>query len=595
MNDKNDKVNTGGWLIWLTCLWLICAIWLVWQKWAAIKGLALPDTDDNLRLQQVRDWLAGQAWFDLRQHRLSLPEGADIHWSRLVDLPLAGLILLFKPFASTAFAERAAVAIAPLLPLGVTMAAAAAIIRRLVDHRAWVLAPLLLMSAPLAMAMLSPLRIDHHGWQLALLSLMVLGAAHPRPAAGGVLAGVALGLSLTIGIELLPYLGITAVIIALFWVFDRAEATRIAAFGASAAGTTALALLLFVPPSVRMIGYCDALSIAHVEALAIGGAGLFLLALLPIGNAWLRLAALAMLGAVVIAFTWRWHPQCLGDPSALIDADARQLWLANVREARPIYRQSVSVQIGALMLPVLGAIGLGIALWRSRHDRSLLARWTVVGALALFALGFCFFQTRAAPAAQVLALPGAAMLVWAVWLWAQPRPLLLRVGLLGAVIYLFSGHGAQMAAKALPNAKQSASVTKSRAANRTCATLHALQPLNTVPRGTMFTFLDLSPRLIVATRHSAIIGPYHRNGRDIADVMKAFGGTDAAAEAIVRRHKADYVLICPGVGEATIYARRAPDGFYARLIRDRAPNWLEPVPLPPTTPYRLWRVRPLQI
>lgn len=113
MNDKNDKVNTGGWLVWLTLMWLVCAIWLVWQKWAAIKGLALLDTDDNMRLQQVRDWMAGQAWFDLRQHRLSPPDGADIHWSRLVDLPLAGLILLFKPFASTAFAERAATAIAP--------------------------------------------------------------------------------------------------------------------------------------------------------------------------------------------------------------------------------------------------------------------------------------------------------------------------------------------------------------------------------------------------------------------------------------------------------------------------------------------------
>src|SRR3546814_9878226 len=35
---------------------------------------------------------------DLRQYRLNPPGGFDIHWSRLVDLPIAGLILLFKPF-----------------------------------------------------------------------------------------------------------------------------------------------------------------------------------------------------------------------------------------------------------------------------------------------------------------------------------------------------------------------------------------------------------------------------------------------------------------------------------------------------------------
>src|SRR3546814_4613905 len=102
-----------------------------------MKGLGQPDTDDNPRVQQVRDWLAGQAWFDLRQHRMSPPEGADIHWSRLVDIPLAGMILLFKSFASVPFAERAAVAIAPLLPLGAAMAALAVIIRRLVDPKAW--------------------------------------------------------------------------------------------------------------------------------------------------------------------------------------------------------------------------------------------------------------------------------------------------------------------------------------------------------------------------------------------------------------------------------------------------------------------------
>src|SRR3546814_16420182 len=88
----------------------------------------------------------------------------------------------------------------------------------------------------------------------------------------------------------------------------------------------------------------------------------------------------------------------------------------------------------------------------------------------------------------------------------------------------------------------------------------------------MFTFLELSPRLLVTTHHSAITGPYHRNGKAIADVMKAFGGTADAARAIVGRYHADYVLICPGVGESTIYARRAPKGFYSELAAGRAPD-----------------------
>src|SRR3546814_705670 len=278
MNDKNDEARDRRWLLLLALFWLAAAIWLVSQKWAAIKGLALPDTDDNLRLQQVRDWLGGQGWFDLRQHRMLPPEGADIHWSRLVDLPLAGLILLFKPFLPMFRAEQVAVTIAPLLPLGVIVASLAFISRRLIAPNAWAIAPALLMFAWSTLGMVAPLRIDHHGWQLALMMVMVSGLVMRRRAAGGAVSGLALGLSLAIGIELLPYLGLTAAITSLFWVADRAEAPRMAAFGAASAGAAALSLMLFIPPDARWLGLCDALSLAHVQALDLGGAGVVLMA-----------------------------------------------------------------------------------------------------------------------------------------------------------------------------------------------------------------------------------------------------------------------------------------------------------------------------
>ena len=66
----------------------------------------LSDTDDNMRMMQVRALLHGQGWFDLRQYRLDPPFGANIHWSRLVDLPIAGLILLLRPLIGGANAEQ---------------------------------------------------------------------------------------------------------------------------------------------------------------------------------------------------------------------------------------------------------------------------------------------------------------------------------------------------------------------------------------------------------------------------------------------------------------------------------------------------------
>ena len=55
-----------------------------------------------------------------------------------------------------------------------------------------------------------------------------------------------------------------------------------------------------------------------------------------------------------------------------------------------------------------------------------------------------------------------------------------------------------------------------------CLTLPSLRPLDRLPAQTIFTFVDLGPRLITLTHHNAIAGPYHRNGDAILDVHHAF-------------------------------------------------------------------------
>jgi hypothetical protein len=104
------------WRLLVVLVWLGFCAWFIFNKWAEIRFFALGDTDDNMRMMQVRGLLHGQGWFDLRQHRMNPPFGANIHWSRLVDLPIAGLILGLRPLLGGPAAERWAGAIAPLLP-----------------------------------------------------------------------------------------------------------------------------------------------------------------------------------------------------------------------------------------------------------------------------------------------------------------------------------------------------------------------------------------------------------------------------------------------------------------------------------------------
>src|SRR4051812_48296407 len=64
------------------------------------------DNDSLLRLVEVRDMLAGQGWFDLHQYRMGLEGGFVMHWSRLVDAPIAAIILAVTALTgSTALAE----------------------------------------------------------------------------------------------------------------------------------------------------------------------------------------------------------------------------------------------------------------------------------------------------------------------------------------------------------------------------------------------------------------------------------------------------------------------------------------------------------
>ena len=118
----------------------------------------------------------------------------------------------------------------------------------------------------------------------------------------------------------------------------------------------------------------------------------------------------------------------------------------------------------------------------------------------------------------------------------------------------------------------------------------ALAPVARQRPGMVLSFVDLGPRIITVTPHRAITGPYHRNARQIIDVMLTWRGDAANAWRTVQHYRVDYVLICPNLSESTIYRSEARQGFYMQLMQGRVPAWLAPVPLPAGSPYRMWRV-----
>ena len=576
--------------------WVVIIAWLgfctyfVIDRWTNIRFFALGDTDDNLRMSQVRALLNGQDWYDLRQYKLNPPEGANVHWSRLVDLPIAGLVLALRPLIGGVDAERVAIAVAPMLPLLLLFFAMALIVRRLIDRRAYPFALVAFFFAYSCIGMFMPTRIDHHGWQLALLGLAMAGIADPKRARGGAVTGIASALSLSIGLEMLIYLAIAGAAMVLFWVWDPEERRRLSAYAATLGGGTALGFLVFASYANRL-PVCDALSPVWLSDALVGSALMLGLAMLSSPDWKRRLALAAGAGVAVAAFHALVWPDCLTRLEG-VSPEVYDLWLSHVREARPIYRHGWQTVVSVVSIPISGLIGWLILAWVKRKDADLLRRILAVAAPAIVAGLLLLWQTRAGPAAQVLTLAGSVALLWITVPLAQnSKHMLVRVFGTAACVVVGLGAAAPAASQLYPEERKKPAAKAVDKANNRCPTLWAMKPIAQQPKGMVFTFVDLGPRLITVTHHSAVTGPYHRNGEQIADVMKAFRGDEAQARRIIAKYRSDYLLVCPNMSTATIFRAETPNGFYGRLVRGQVPTWLTPVPLPKNSPFKMWRVQ----
>ena len=582
---------------WLTFVsWVGIAIYLVIVRWEAMRWLALGDTDDNIRYVQVRDWLDGQGWYDLRQHRFDPPIGGNIHWSRLVDLPIAGLMLLFRMVTNPFWADRLALGIAPLLPLLPLMLALAFITRRLVPATtrpsvAWMVAIFGPLAAGMAVGMYFPMRVDHHGWQLALTLVMLAGLVDRDWVRGGIVAAVSSALSIAIGMEMIVYIAAGGAAIALRWVFKEGAARRMRPYAAALGFAMPICFLAFASNDNRQ-SVCDAISPVWTVMLLLAAGGMLLLAGLPLRNWWQRLAAGVVVGGAVLLTFWLIWPQCLTGAYGTMPPELQAKWLVNIREAKPLYVQPRSFWLPLAALPAVGILGSLVACWRFRRDNDALWAWGTVGAMTLFAFLLLFWQIRTGPAAQLMAIPAAA------WLAAAAAEAVLFgnwrarglgiVGLICAVGVLTAyGWSAKLFHK--PPVKR---MTAINSANAKCRTQPGLAWLDQLPAATIFTMVDLGPRIIASTHHSALTGPYHRNAATILAIHHAFDGPPEAFRAIAARHRATYLMICPNFPEGTVYSARSPRGFYAQLMHDTVPAWLKPVPLkvPIALPYRIWRI-----
>ncbi len=569
----------------VAAVFLSAALIFVLRTWIGRAGEPFfADTDDAMRMVVVRDFLAGQGWYDLVQHRLNTPWGAEIHWSRLVDVPLALLALVATPVLGATNAAIFAGTAWPLLLLLALLWLSGRLALRLAGPEAVLPALILPVLSPAITAEFAPGRVDHHNLVVVLTLATIWAAveAVSRPRFAW-LAGLFAALSLTVATEALPVAVAAILVFGMGYAIDPARGPAMRSFGLAFGLSTAAGLALTRPPARWLEGACDMISPTYAGAALWVAVVFTAVSLLPAPRkSWQRLVLLALPGAAGAAAIAVLYPECLGGPYGALDPWLQQNWIAAITEAKPWHETLFDLPAYAIAVgvPILfGLLAVLVRLWRVPQARG---EWLVLLAFLLLTAAIMLVQTRGARLAIMPAIPAAAWVVVAArHHYLSRRNVAAAAGLIGSWL-VFSGVVLALAVTGATSLfpGRSEVVAAVLDSKDQCLVADAFADLAPLPPERIMTPVDLGSHLLLETPHAVVAAPYHRNQAGVLDAFRFFNEPIAVARSIVDARGIGLVVLCPSMPEMRGLAGRASDSFIELMQQDRLPPWLEEVTLP---------------
>lgn len=545
------------------------------------------DPDDQLRMVQLRDFLNGQSWFDTTQYRMNGDEGAPMHWSRLVELPLALIILLLSPVIGQAAAEMAAGTAVPLLGLGLTAYVIGRIAAHLASREAGLAAALITLISPAILMQFRPMRIDHHGWQIAMAALALWTVFWPNKRQGGIILGLALAIWLHISLEGAPMTAAFFLLLGWRWIFEKAHGQRliwtITSFALASfalfMGTQAAGLSASV--------YCDTISPPHIAAIAIAAAIMLPAIAATPKDRRIRLALAAAAGAAAIAMLFWLAPSCRAGAFGNLDPVVRGHWYIYVNEGLPVWYQRAATAAALLAAPLCGVAAL-LFLFKDSvgNNRSALR---IAGFFMIYALALSLIVFRTVSVATAFAIPVIAAWIMILFQnYRRARTPLRRISMVAAMLLLLvpGAVAGQMARLIMPPPP----LAKSAAESKKCQAVSSVTALDHLPKARLLAPFDMGPAILLTTRHEILASSHHRNEGAMRDHINIFLSEPAKSRAIIARRKITHIAICRGEAEMNNYAKSHPAGLWAQMERGNIPGWLQPMP-PVGANIQLWRVK----
>lgn len=308
--------------------------------------------DDRVRLVQIFNWLNGQDWYDRTINRVNAPEGFHTIWSRLVDLPVAGLIAAFQSALGQMHAAMVAATIVPLTAVLLLFFAASFFAAPLVGQAKAKLVTLFVVfgscinTEAFTSAGFQAGMVGHHSWYV-LLTLMLWGSLGRLVKASDtrcvLIAGLSIGGLLTVGIEGFPLIAGSFILVAFIGWLQNCRRLLRDAFHAALIGTAFgfLTLPFNQPlPKLLVISFAEP-SILGPILLTFGTLFLacqYLIMKFLEDKKIISLCLILGCGAIIAIILLYLFPQMLDGGAAALSPEERQLATDEHQEAMTIWR-----------------------------------------------------------------------------------------------------------------------------------------------------------------------------------------------------------------------------------------------------------------
>lgn len=554
------KWRTGIWVVFAGIIGLSTLIYmadlLLWPKLAA--PLTLHNPDAWLRLSLLRDWLAGENFFDHSVSRTNAPFGGVVSpWTRPLDFILAALAKLMPANANDMKLLMTAAVYPALLAIAAAVTMAQGALKVFRHNHVLACTLILMIASPYMPDYFRPGDVDHHGLLSALWCGAVVLLLNARPSRASSLAmGALLGTVIWISPEgLMPFCALAAIrgfgaLRAKDGAREQCDEVLWTATGCATICTLALFVEIPAGEIVKRTTY-DTLSLAHAVFLWLCAAGAIVLRITwpNISSIRTRLAVAAIAGCAILVCMYALYPKFFHGPFVDADPYIVETFLPMVQEAQPLFGTLSFGLLRTLMEPALAAVLLAAAFFRCgmlRPERR--RKLLVLGTLLALTFALTCFQTRwiyymepvaiiiCAALLPVMAVRGRTFRFaprrWQPYLWL--------------VLATFVTTGASFAPLLLP----------AQAGTRpTAACLHEmryvvetgqLQKLLGERPQVVYTLADLGGEVLFFSPHRIIAGNYHReaDGMKDANALRT-ARSEAGLRAILKKRKVDALLYCP--------------------------------------------------